>query len=363
MGLQGTQAITVDFTNASSAAPCGQDAALSWDTLQASPALVFSLFDAAFAQTGCTVSLDSAPAGSAPASYLPFIYCPEGGGKTFRNEILIRSTRRTDEGIVARTPEQIEISARHEKMHSIQWARNPALHASPYNQASPLVLSPESWVLMTILTERDAFVKTAWLNALDLAARPSDTMARQAETETVTPSDIDSARGDIRAALERASTVWDQRLKHKTAADEPDTTLLDHYIRQAIEAYEDSNRLNSRRLAAPVFVRLSQEDILKIGASFGPSTFGEGAINHAFSRLPLMRPELWSRLQALNQKHGITNELSLPTFSEALAHIQQTPRQYLEASRTHIYHAPVLNSTAEQSYEIPAHGQVPDYTI
>ena len=138
---------------------------------------------------------------------MPFIYCPEGGGKTFRNEILIRPTFKTEKGDMPRTPEQIEVSSRHEKIHSIQWDRNPFLYASPYNQASPIVLSPESWVLMTILTERDAFVKTAWLNALGLHVKPSQDMARQAETETVAPSDINFNQGDIRAALEQACTV------------------------------------------------------------------------------------------------------------------------------------------------------------
>lgn len=294
---------------------------------------------------------------------MPFIYCPEGGGKTFRNEILIRPTFKTEKGDMPRTPEQIEVSSRHEKIHSIQWDRNPFLYASPYNQASPIVLSPESWVLMTILTERDAFVKTAWLNALGLHVKPSQDMARQAETETVAPSDINFNQGDIRAALEQACTVWDNRLKNKTSPKEADITLLDHYIRQAIEAYEDSNRLNSRTLPPPVFVRLTPEDMLAIGASFGPSTFGDGLLNEAFAQLPLMRPDLWSRLQALNYKHGIVNDQALPGFSEALAGLQQTPQQYLEASRHHVYTPPARKVPAEQSYEVPGHAQAPDYSI
>jgi hypothetical protein len=325
-----------------------------WQALQREPSRALGLFEEAFRRTGCTLSASATPAGDAPAAYLPFIYYPTNGGATFQNEILVNAYIKTGaQSVAARTPEQINISQRHEKVHAVQWDRVPALHASPYNQATPVVLSPESWVLMTILTEREAFTKTAWLNALELKAAPSEPFGRQARTETLTPDDIDLEGGDIRASLQRASLAWDQRLKGKPVADTPDTTLLDHYIQQALRSYEDSNRLNTRKLPPPVFVRLSPEDILAIGSTFGPSTFGEDTPEAVFTSPPLMRPDLWERLQELNRLHGIEDERALPTFKEAIGTLGFTPDSYMAQSKAHVHAAGGKKPRqGEQSYEI-----------
>lgn len=306
---------------------------------------VLDLFEEAFRATGCKINHDISPSGHCPASYLPFTYFPHGGGQTFSNEILL--------GASNRTPEQVKISTRHEKVHAIQWANIPALHASPYNQVAPVVLSPESWIMMTILTERDAFTKTAWLTALELDKRPDEALKNQAATETVTPDDIDFSGDDIRASLQKASTVWDRRLKHKAYASDPDTTLLDHYIEQALYAYENSKRLNAPKGRAPVFVRLDTKDILAMGASFGPSLFGDGVLASEFESLPPLRPDLQERLSRLNLRHGISRESDLPAFSEGLGRIGMTPDSFMRQSKSYT-HVPG-NSRAqptEQAYEI-----------
>ncbi|MCB0375291.1 MAG: hypothetical protein KDD04_05170 [Sinomicrobium sp.] len=289
------------------------------------------------------------------------MYYPKDGGTTFINQILVNPYIKTAQGGVAkRTPEQIRISERHEKIHAIQWDSIPALHASPYNQATPVVLSPESWVLMTILTEREAFTKTAWLNALELSTAHSEELSRQAQTETLTPGDINLQSADIRQALQDASTAWDKRLKHKANPKDADINFLDHYIEQALDAYEQSNRLNARAMRAPVFVRLSADDILAIGSGFGPSTFGNNVPDDIFTYLPQMRPDLWQRLQDLNRKHGIVSEAGLPTFKDTLQNMGLTPDAYMAESKAHIYNPDTWfqRRQDEQSYEI----QVADNT-
>lgn len=349
MGFHSALALKDSFEDAGFMPGCSLD----WDFLQQQqPATVLSLFENAFYQTGCRVNDRVAPAGRAPAAYLPFIYAPDGGGPTFSNEILLNRPIENP-----RTPEQIAISKRHEKIHAIQWNTIPALHASPYNQGSSLVLSPESWILMTILTERDAFVKTAWLTALELRTNPSYALAAQAETEALKPTDINFQTGDIRQSLQDSSTAWDNRIKHKSRASDPDMTLLDHYIRQALEAYEGSNRLNARNPAPTTFVRLSPADILAMGASFGPSIFGQYVPDSSFMTLPTLKPELQARLEALNAKHGITSEAALPTFAQALQYKGLSDEAYMGRSKAYLHNHP-RQGQVEQTYEVQTPHQI-----
>ncbi|MCD8566492.1 MAG: hypothetical protein LRY36_00935 [Alphaproteobacteria bacterium] len=324
--------------------------------VQNSSAHTLKSFEEAFRETGCMLNTTISPTGSAPAAYLPFIYYPEKGGPTYLNEILVNLYLKTSDGnLIARTPEQITISERHEKVHALQWHKVPALHASPYNQATPIVLSPESWVLMTILTEREAFAKTAWLNALELEVAPSERFRNQAKTETLTPDDIDLKSQDIRMALQKASLAWDNRLKHKSKDTDPDMTLLDHYIQNALDVYEQSNRLNIEKSPVPpIFVRLSPEDILAIGSTFGPSTFGDGTPDDIFTSLPPMSSALYQKLEALNRKHGIEQESDLPTVNEALQTLGLTAETYMVHSKffKHTAEKGEKPTQNEQSYEI-----------
>lgn len=292
------------------------------------------LFEEAFQATGCKINSEKAPAGGGPAAFSAFIYYLSGGGPSFPNEILVNNKLKSGNVETNRTPEQIAISKRHEKLHVGQWSEIPVLHASPYNHATSVILSPESWVLMSLLTERDAFVKTAWLNALEHKLSLSKTFWKQAMTETVTPEDIDLESGDIRTALKKASLVWDGRLKHNPdPGKKPSITLLDHYIESAISDYENSARLKSKSLPPPVFIRLSPEDILAMGSTFGPSIFGEGTPDEIFTKLPPMPDKLRARLDALKKEHGIESESGLPTIQEVL----ENPVAYLARSKSYVH--------------------------
>lgn len=293
--------------------------------------------DKAYADTGCIIDERIKPNGS-PAVFVAFTLNPDEGGHTFPNTIFVD---------LGRNEHRVKISKRHEFIHAMQWNGVPALHASPYNLASRYVLSPESWVLMTLLTERDAYAKTAWLNALDIEEGATPGFTAQAKTEVVIPADINLKAYDIRAQLQKASLCWDGRFPN----DQKIITLLDHYIQQALRTYGKGHELRAENGGEPpVYIRLSQEDILAIGSTFGPSTFGDGQVDPVFTSLPRMRPDLWNKLQDLNRTYGISSEQNLPTLSSILAVTGQTPQGYMEASKAHTIKRPPA-APAEQSAE------------
>ncbi|MCD8497054.1 MAG: hypothetical protein LRZ85_02595 [Alphaproteobacteria bacterium] len=284
--------------------------------------------EAAYDRTGCLLDRKVKPNGS-PAVYVPFMYNPGEGNNSFVNTMLMD---------LERDEHKVIISRRHEAIHAVQWNSVPVLHASPYNSASRVILSPESWILMTLLTERDAYAKTAWLNAVDVLQGAGSEFKMQAAREPVAPADVDLQNSETRKAIQNAATCWDLRLKHKHADDEESMTLLDHYIQQALRSYENGHALRSasENFSSVTYIRLTPEDIFSIGKAFGPSTFGDYAPDPMFTRLPLMRPDLWDRLQDLNRKHGIYSEAQLPTLSQALSPMGLTPESYMAISKAHI---------------------------
>lgn len=287
-------------------------------------------FEAAMSRSACQSDPGWKPAGS-PASYISFDFNPGPGRATFSNSMLLD---------LSRDEHKIRISKRHEGVHAIQWNAAPALHASPYNRASPYILSPESWVLATILTERDAFAKTALLNALDLVRSPDPDFAAQAALEGVVPADIDSASSDIRAALQRASLAWDGRLRSNKYQQpgQASVTLMDHYISSALNAYERGMnlRLSDPSLPPPIYVRLADEDIMAIGASFGPSTFGAGhRPDQQFRQLPPLSFELQQRLDAIKARFGLYADSALPSLAEASAQRGSSPEAFMAQSKAY----------------------------
>ncbi len=317
------------------------------DFSRLSPDKILTAFETRFAQTGCRIAEDEVPLDGAPASYRSFVYMPNDGGPTFANEMLLDRDGRTDA--------QVHVSARHEKLHAIQWDHVPSLHASPYNQGSRYVLSPVSWVMATLLTESDAFVKTAWLNAQELKQNYSAALCDQAMTEAVTPMDINANVVDPCQSMKYAATAWYHRFKHKDDPSAPDVTFLDHYVEYAIKAYEESARLNDEGAVGDVqFVRLSREDILAIGSGFGPSIFSRanGTLDDSFTLLPYLRKDLFARLVALEDKFGIGPDANLPTLQDALANDGMSAADYMHASRS-FHYTPASSETpsAEQSYE------------
>lgn len=302
-----------------------------WDNLCSGR--ILDIFEAKFAATGCEIQIENGD--DAPAVYTNFITFPGAGKPTFKNMITVHEER---------NEEQRRVSLLHEKLHAIQWDCVPELHASPYNQLThedvPVILSPRSWVLATLLTERDAYAKTAWLSGALLNKSYTDQFAAAAAAEIVTPQDVAFWYGrfpdDIGFVLGEASLVWDNKIRAKSSADEPDVRLRDHYIDRALDMYENSFRLKQSSSAAePVFIDLDDAAVLALGSSFGPSIFGKHTPDPVFKALNLNETQQ-KRLDALNIALGIDPAQTLPSFDEALERLGSERAAFMAHSKTFI---------------------------
>ena len=171
-----------------------------WNTLSADA--VARIFDANFSLTGCSILKEKGK--GAPAIYTNFTNFPGQGLETFKNAITLQENR---------SEAQLEVSLLHEKLHAIQWNSIPELHASPYNQLAyqeiPVILSPQSWILMTLLTERDAYAKTAWLSHMSLEKSYSEEFAAAASAEIVNQHDVAYWHGKFPDDIPRRQDVRD----------------------------------------------------------------------------------------------------------------------------------------------------------
>jgi|GEM_PF-4492756 len=296
-----------------------------WDNVPAQT--ITEAFERGFEKTGCTVV--SQDIEGAPAVFTNFTISPGEGNPTFTNEIGLKKNRDSHRS---------KLSLIHEKFHALQWHAIPELHASLYNrltfEEAPVILSPKSWILMTLLTERDAYAKSAWLAHLQLGQSYCDEFAEASAKEFVSQNDVAYWQGkfpdDIGFALGEASLVWDQK---KNVAG---VTLRDHYIDLALKDYEASYRWNKKSGAVePVFVDLDDEGILSLGASFGPSIFGKYYPDPVFTDLKLSAKQQ-ERLDTLNEVHGIDPAHKLPTLAEALETFSMSKQEFMQRSKSFV---------------------------
>lgn len=303
--------------------PYNADAIQFWDNVPVQT--IAEAFEREFEKTGCTVISEDIE--GAPAVYTNFTISPGEGNSTFTNEITLKKNRDSNRS---------KLSLIHEKFHALQWNAIPELHASLYNrltfEEAPVILSPKSWILMTLLTERDAYAKSAWLANLQLRQSYCDEFAKASAKEFVSQHDVAYWQSrfpdDTGFALGEASLVWD--LKKNVAG----VTLRDHYIDLALKAYENSYRWNKKSGAVkPVFVDLDEEGILSLGASFGPSIFGKYYPDPVFTDLKLSAKQQ-ERLDTLNEVHGIDPDQKLPTLAEALEIFGMSKQEFMQRSKS-----------------------------
>lgn len=310
----------------------------SWAAIP--PTRVFALFENRLIASGCRILKENPNNRTAFAAYKPFIYLPLSGGHTFVNTLLLPRAH----GGVSRSDNARAISKWHEGNHALQHAGAPVLHATPQNEATRVVLCPEDYILATILQERDAYAKTAWMGSLasrdeNLSDEQRADIAVLMNKQLITTTEFDQCleqSGDLQEALGRASLLWDQ--KRLQRSDAPSIAAIDHYINEALTWYEESvkgGKLALKPLSNFVsFVRMEDSDIVRIGQGLGPGTFGDAQVRSEFKNLPLSE-EQRARLDALNTKLNIANRDALPTFTEELAKAGETPETFLERSKQH----------------------------
>lgn len=324
-----------------------------WDTLhQHRPNKVLELFDEAFESVDARIKgVDEGK--YVYGGYSHFKTYENDSGKSFINELTYNENRGAAEN---------RLSQLHEKFHSLQWSTIPELHAIHYNmmtyQDVPVVLSPRSWITASLLTEREAYAKTAWLALLENHTEYDEEFAQAASQELVNPDDVAEwykrYPDDLGFALGEASLRWDNLIRAKAGENNRKVKLRDHYIELAINQYDNCYRFNECDWAhKPVFIDLDDRAILALGASFGPSIFGKYYPDPVFKNT-VLTPEQEDMVQKLEAKLGIVTGQKLPTLREALANKGLSPEQFLERSKNFIFTHPghEIAPTHPASYEL-----------
>lgn len=263
------------------------------------------------------------------AVYHSFRYPPDPGQTSFSNGVLY--------GIEALDSRERLLGARtHEFIHALQYQTSAALHADPYNEASDVIVSPYDYILRKERLEQDAYVKGAWLCSLATADAPAVVDAMKGSPLPIdTFQDIRAKSGSLQEAFTKAACaarnllgVWQKGAEKTVIADEWHTGALEEYEKIIQMRLDAGDRIT--------FVRLSGEDVLEIGRSFGPNTFGDNAADPTLTTIENLSPGNAKKLAEINAKLGIAPRDQLVTLESALQAQGTTRAAYLEASKKHI---------------------------
>ncbi len=263
------------------------------------------------------------------AVYHSFRYLANPGQTSFSNYVLY--------GIEALDSRERLLGARtHEFVHALQYHTAAVLHADPFNEASDIIVSPYDYILRKERLEQDAYVKGAWLCSLALDDAPGIVDAMKGSPLPIdTFQKIRAESGSLQEAFAKAARdtrnllgAWKKGAEKTVIADEWHARALDEYahiIQMRLDAGDNIT-----------FVRLSGEDMLEIGASFGPNTFGSNPADPALTTIENLSQENAKKLAEINAKLGITSRDQLPTLENALQAKGTTRAAYLEASKKHV---------------------------
>jgi hypothetical protein len=251
----------------------------------------------------------------------------------------------------------------HESRHCMQMQETPALHASPFNPDTKVVLCPEDWLFLNERCEQSAYAGQVWFMSLlaDLTQADSDLNRKILRTSEFEPVSVSAFRelrertGSLHAALVEAARSSLQK-RFYTGTGSLDYYLFsDNYADNALTGYAQvmNVRRNDNKEKGFVYVRLSPEEreaaVRAIGGIFGPNCFTgpDGKVLPEFlegvklsenvnSRVAVLSPK--ARLAELNQILGIDESGKLPTLADALAEKQMTPESMKIAAYASVIH-------------------------
>ncbi len=221
----------------------------------------------------------------------------------------------------------------HEKTHAVQLLHSAALHGSPFNPATRIIICPRDWVTLMERCEQDAFAKQGWFGSLVAGDIPEIRGMTRGQTLSVETFEEIRARSEnvAQALTEAARTL----LEKKYWLDDPhnDETFRNYYHERALSGFKNAiNARLDRNETDFIFVRIEPEDIEAIGNSCGPNIFGENGILPEFSQGPVLNERDKKTLAGINAKLGIGNEDDLPTLGEALAKLGLSRREFIASS-------------------------------
>ena len=254
------------------------------------------------------------------ADYCSFSYKPRG----FVNEITYGPG--AEESIAKLFSAMV-----HETTHALQKMKSAALHASPFNPDTKIIICPRDWVTLEERCEQDAYTKQAFFNSMLAVFLPD--ICESTKGDAVSAEEFDAimeAAGNVQDALISAarqslgkSFYWDNanaeyRFKHN---------IQD----QALRNYQGGViKRKSCNETGHIYVRLEPEDIAAIGASCGPNVFGrDGVVLPEFLEKPVLLKQTQEKLDDINKQCGITDADQLPTLTQALQQLGMTREQFI----------------------------------
>lgn len=223
----------------------------------------------------------------------------------------------------------------HEIVHAAAMGKSPALHASPWNPATNVILCPRDFVRVMLLSERDAYAKEAWL--CHLAQRFCPDLELTADNAPVTPrwfTDMREMGAALPNLLQKAA-LRSLDIRHKSELGII-TTYTDHYINWALKTYKQALDIRDKlKLPFPICARLDDDDLISVGNSYGPNIFEDknGQLIEAYGCIPNFSKEQQVLLNELNARLGIDfSEERLRTLETCLASNGVSKAEYLQNS-------------------------------
>lgn len=301
----------------------GLDTAQSW--IEAATDRVWgnigALFAGEFKSTGCTQNIDVRYRGL--AHYTSFSLSKDKGG--FVNNI-------TYGPLAVEDLAHLYSSMVHEATHAIQKSKCAALHASPFNPNTRIVICPKDWIMLQERCEQGAYTMQALFNSL-LADSIPEIKALSAK-DALSVTDFDAMRDPAPYFVEAMRNIAHKSLDKSFYSDNPDAEKrFRHYYHDvSLDGFTAGVETRLKDKETIIFVRAEPEDIAAIGDITGFNLFGYGTPQAEFADHPALLKDTDEKLQKLNAKLGITDEATLPTLSEALAAAGLTRAEFLAAS-------------------------------
>ncbi len=221
-------------------------------------------------------------------------------------------------------------SAFHELIHADSWDRVPELHASPFNANAPVILCPEDFALMTVITERVAYANMGWL--LSLAHKDAAEIGHVVTPVNAMMFEFLRAReGDLGRALSLAADV-SMRETLGSRCGGAKITMEEYYYDCALNDYKKQVEVLAKKNVMPLVVRLEAHNFLSIAESFGPNIMTHG---QSLTPIPAVgQAHIRDIHDMLDRRHSVPSYQYLPTFDEGLARRGYTPAGFLEMSKT-----------------------------
>ena len=272
-------------------------------------------------KSGCLEEIDIRYRGI--ATYTSFSL---SGPKAFTNKLTYGPA--AEEDLANLFPSKV-----HEAAHALQKMKSAALHASPFNRNTHIIICPRDWITLEERCEQDSYIKQAWFSSLLAENLPE--IRNMSAFDALPVEAFEKIRQSSANIAEAVVEAARQSLARSYYSDNLDSEYRFKHFYQDLALDNFDAGMKTRRDKGEsnfIFVRLEPEDIAAIGASFGPNSFGESMLLPEFAAQPVMLEKTREKLQNLNQKLGISDENALPTLGEILQTLGMSREDFIAAS-------------------------------